>query len=265
MRRSAIRRSNGKTPLRPAAARTGSRLSAYLRSAQARRSLSPRLSGPRGSNKSLKTITPSSRVGMWVVILLHPMVERAQLLIKAAFRLPTFQLVAGPEVDEARVAGEPGVDLGDPAEHLLRDPPVVGVALRRGPELTQVIDLAEVHPEVPADSKSERHYVLGQSRAGIALQPRVDSRRSFDSGGKTPAQAEVGNSWREVVAEARAQHLAILREHAVAVQVAVRAEVGDDLERVLGVLEGARHAVTAVGAIAQQSLEDPGVIHGLEV
>ena len=44
------------------------------------------------------------------------------------------------------------------------------------------------------------------------------------------------------------------------VQVSVGGEVGDDLKGVLGVLEGARRPLPAIGAVAEDGLEDrPGV------
>src|SRR5450759_4676364 len=144
----------------------------------------------------------------------------------------------------------------DAAEHLLRHQTVIGVALRGGPELAQVVDLAQVRPEVPADAEGERHDVLGQRRAGVALQPRMDASGRLQGAGKAVCHPEVGQAWRKVEAERRAQQLAVLREHAVAMQVSIRAEVGDDLECVLGVLERPRRALAAVGPIAQQGLED---------
>ena len=65
------------------------------------------------------------------------------------------------------------MDLADLPEHLLGDPPVVGMALRRGPQLAQVIDLSEVDPEVPAHAVSQRDHVLGERRTEIAFDTPV--------------------------------------------------------------------------------------------
>lgn len=119
------------------------------------------------------------------------MIKCAQFRIDFAFGLTPLQLVAGSQVDEAGVASQARMDLGDPAEHLLRHPPVVGVSLRRRPELAKVIDLPQVRPKVPANAERERDYVLGQRQAGLPLQSRVNRRRSFDGRGELPVQAEL--------------------------------------------------------------------------
>ncbi len=70
-------------------------------------------------------------------------------------------------------------------------------------------------------------------------------------------------SGRNGITERRAQELAVLGEHAVAVQVAVGGEIRDDLEFVLRVLEGTRHALAAVRAVGEQSVEHRGGVPGL--
>ena len=67
--------------------------------------------------------------------------------------------------------------------------------------------------------------------------------------------AELGQPRRDVKPERRAQQLAVLGEHAVAVQVTVGGEVGHDLERVLRVLQGAGRALPAVGAVREERLQ----------
>ena len=78
-----------------------------------------------------------------------------QLLVDPPLGGASLELVAGAEVDKARVLGEPGMDLVDAPEHLLRDVPVVGVALGRGPQLAEVVDLPQRGSEVPADAVAE--------------------------------------------------------------------------------------------------------------
>src|SRR5438445_747890 len=56
------------------------------------------------------------------------------------------------------------------------------------------------------------------------------------------------------------EDLPVLGKHPVAVQVAVGGEVADDLEGVLGVLQGPRGSLAAVGPVAKQGFE-----HGLGV
>ena len=99
------------------------------------------------------------------------MVERAQLLVHAPLRPPALQLVPRTHVDELGVARQARVDLADEAKHLLGDPAIVRVALGRRPQLAQVVDLAQVDSEVPADVEGERHDVLRQRRPGVALHP----------------------------------------------------------------------------------------------
>jgi len=70
--------------------------------------------------------------------------------------------------------------LGHPAEHLLGHPAVIGVALRRRPQLTQVIDLAEVGPEVPTNMEGQGDEVLGQGGTCISLEPVVHVRGRLD-------------------------------------------------------------------------------------
>src|ERR1700693_451170 len=110
------------------------------------------------------------------------MIESAEFFVNSLLRPAPFQFVARTQVHKTRVTGESRVNLGNAPEHLLRHPPVVGMALRSGPELAQVVHLAEVGPEVPADAESERHDVLGQRRAGVTLEPRMDGGRCLDGG-----------------------------------------------------------------------------------
>src|SRR5258708_22712329 len=126
------------------------------------------------------------------------MIENAEFFVNSSLRPAPFQLVARPQVDKPGVTGQARVPLGDPAEHFLGHPPVVGMALRSGPQLAEVIHLAEVGPEVPADAESERDDVLGQGRAGVALEPWMDSCRGLDSGPRAVGQAAVFQPWRQV-------------------------------------------------------------------
>src|SRR5579864_6710539 len=135
---------------------------------------SSRRSGPRGTIVPSNPLTPR-------VMLTHAPVELRKLCVEATLGLSTLQLVAGPKVDKPRVAGQPRVDLGHPPEHLLGDPAVVGMALRRGAQLAQVIDLAEVRPEIPPQAEGERHDVLGERRAELPLEQAVGRDRRLDS------------------------------------------------------------------------------------
>ena len=150
--------------------------------------------------------------------------------------------------------------LGHPAEHLLGHPAVVGVALRRRPQLTQVIDLAEVGPEVPPNMEGQGDEVLGQGGTCVLLEPVVHVRGRLDGADETRLHPQVSQTGGRVVAERRAQQLAFLGEHAVAVEVSVGGEIGDDLELVLGVLQGPGDALAAVGPVGEQRVEHRGGI-----
>ncbi len=152
------------------------------------------------------------------------------------------------------------MDLADEAEHLLGDPPVIRVALGRRPELAQVVDLAKVEAEVPPDVEGEWHDVLCQARPGVALHPGVGRCRCLDRGSSPAVHPKLGQADWQVVAERSAEQLAVLSEHPMPVQVAVRGEVGDDLERVLGVLEGSRRALPAIATVAEHRFEEGGGI-----
>src|SRR5665213_3240934 len=178
-------------------------------------------------------------------------VERAQLLIHAPLRSPAFELVARTHINELGVLGETRMDLADEAEHLLGDPPVVGVSLGRGPELAEVVNLPKVDAEVPADPKRQRHGVLREGRPDVALQSDVGGGGGLDRGSEAALHAELGQASRTVVAESGTEKLPVLGEHPVPVEVAVSGEVGDDLEGVLGMLERARRSLPAVGAAAE--------------
>src|ERR1700694_5325795 len=113
-------------------------------------------------------------------MLAHATVESVKFRVDFSLRLAALQLVAGAHVDEAGVARQSRVHLRHPAEHLLGDPAVVRVALRRGPELAQVVDLAEVGAEVPPDVERQRNNVLRQGRAQVALERLVTLSRGGD-------------------------------------------------------------------------------------
>src|SRR2546425_175024 len=157
---------------RPAVARSGSRRSVKRRSRPDRLSKPALRSGPRG--------VASTTTLLRRTMLAHALVECAQFLVDLALRLPPLQLVSRTEVDETRVTRQPRVDLGGAAEHLLGHPAVVRVALRGGPQLAQVVDLAQVDPEVPADVKRKRNDVLGEGPPEVPLQAAVSLGGSLD-------------------------------------------------------------------------------------
>ena len=104
--------------------------------------------------------------------------------------------------------------------------------------------LAGVHLHRVANPERERHGVLrliGNSRAG-RRRDRPSDQRLLEAIGEAGLSDDVGH----VVAEVRGQRLPFDREETVPLQVAERAVVGDEFEAVVGALEGAARAVTAV-------------------
>src|SRR5581483_4283212 len=118
--------------------------------------------------------------------------------------------------------------------------------LRRGPKLTEVVDLAQVHAEVPAHAERERDDVLGERGPEVAPKRLVRAGRVLDRRAEPGRHAEVLQVGRQVEPERRAEQLTLLREHAVAVKVAVGREVRDDLELVLRMLERTGRALAPV-------------------
>src|SRR5712692_267248 len=251
-RRSCSRRSGTNSTRRPALVRSIDRLSPNRRSGFTRLAVM-RLSVPRSTWVSLDSIPPSLLI-RWTM-LRHSTLNCGKLFVKAALRPSPLQLIARPHVDERRVFRQPGVHLADPPEHLLGDPPVVGVALRRGPQLAEVIELAQVDAEEPPHAKRKRNDVLCEGGSEVALEARVGIGGPLDGRYESLLHPELRQPGRHVIPNAGAEQLSVLGEHAVAVQVAVGGEVGDDLERVLRVLERPRRSLAAVGAIRQYGVQ----------
>src|SRR5260370_631651 len=170
---------------------------------------------------------------------------------------PPPQLITRAEVDELRVLRQPGMHLTDPFEHLLRHPAVVRVTLRRGPQLAEVIDLAQVRAEVPAHAEGERHDVLRQRWPEVGQHAIVRRGGAVDRRRAPAVHPQLGETLRQGISQGGSQVLPVLGDHAVAVEVAVGGEVGDDLECALSVLEGARGPLAAIRAIREQTLEHP--------
>ena len=118
-----------------------------------------------------------------------------------------------------------------------------------------MIDLSEVDPEVPAHAVSQRDHVLGERRTEIAFDTPVGRGRGFDRVRKTAFHPELREPRWRIEAERGAEKLAVLGQHAMAVEIPICREVGDDLERILGVLQGSRRSLAPVGAIRKQSFE----------
>ena len=111
----------------------------------------------------------------------------------------------------------------------------------------QVHRLAGVHLHHVADAVGQRHGVGRLRRERRAASDLVELARTAPS---TPsyrsAEPGLGDGVGHVVPERGAEGLPLDGEHAVALQVAEGAVVGDDVEAVVGALEGPTRAVPAV-------------------
>src|SRR6266704_3974049 len=104
------------------------------------------------------------------------------------------------------------------------------MALGCGAKLAQVVDLSDVGPEVPAHAEGERDHVLSECWTEVALDAPMGRGGSFDGRRETLLHAELSEPRRHIETERGAEQLAVRGEHAMAVQVPVRREVGDDVE-----------------------------------
>ena len=149
--------------------------------------------------------------------------------------------------------GDRGVDVRDRVVHGLGDGAVAGVALAGAAQLGEVHRLARVEVQHVADAVAEAQRVrggVGQAgvaqalvlRAGAVQRALVERRRS------RPATTSSGTS----APRSGVSALPLDGEHPVALEVAERAVVGDDLEAVAQRLEAAARAVAAVRALADE-------------
>src|ERR1700738_4334314 len=99
------------------------------------------------------------------------------------------------------------MDLVDAPEHLLGDIAVVGVALERGPQLAQVVDLPKRHPEVSADAEAEREDLLGEDRARLRLEQLPGGARRVHGHPVALLEPHLDDLPRYVVAKRAAEQL----------------------------------------------------------
>ena len=129
-----------------------------------------------------------------------------------------------------------------------RDLAVRGMARRRGAQLEQVHRLARVHLHHEADAGTRATPRTTPAR-GTGRRARRRATPSAPSRRRTVARGRLRRSPRGRRSRARVrQRLPLDREHAVTLQVAERAVVGEDVEAVVDALERAARAVTTVVA-----------------
>ena len=141
--------------------------------------------------------------------------------------------------------------LGDQPVHLLADPPIRRVALRRRPQFDDMHCLACVHPHVEADPERHGNGVLRHERRRVV--PREAIGQTGGIGHHAfPVAPRPGAVYRlrpRATVPCR-QRLPVEGEQAMALEVAERAVVRQDVERVLGVLERPSGTVTPIGPLA---------------
>src|SRR4029077_17969256 len=84
------------------------------------------------------------------------------LELRSHLRLQTAETIAFP-IDKSSNLRQNWMHFLDSAPHLLRDEPVIRMALRHRPQLAQVDSLAEIHFHVPASPVREGNDVLSLS------------------------------------------------------------------------------------------------------
>src|SRR4051794_29899014 len=119
-------------------------------------------------------------------------------------------------------------------------------------ELDQVHRLARVHVEDVANPVAKAERVWSQVRADAAANPLVLGRGALEPRAVVVCHTGVRELPGDAGAEIGTQRLPLDRQQPVALEVAERAVVGDDLEAVADGLEAAPGPVPAVGALTDQ-------------
>ena len=159
-------------------------------------------------------------------------------------------------VDEAHRGSDVRVHPGDRAAHLVRDGAVRRMAFAPGAQLDQVQRLARVELEDVANAEREAERVRGFLHEALVAQPRVLAAGDLERALVLAAEARGHDLVRDVRTEVRCEPLPLAGEQAVALEVAERAVVRDDLEAVCERLEAATRPVAAVLALADQLAQE---------
>ena len=176
-------------------------------------------------------------------------------------RLQPSQFVAIP-IDKLSRFGQRRMDLLDLAPHLLADETVIGMPLGHGAQLAHVQRFTQIHFHVPANLKGERHHVL-RFALQIFVNLLVQLGRAFHAFLKLGFKTGFLNLWRRVVAVDRREVLALLSENSMPVQIAIESEIAENVEGIIGILEGATELVAAVPAPGKLLLQDPSLLGGI--
>src|SRR5262249_20379249 len=147
----------------------------------------------------------------------------------------------------------------DLAPHLLRDESIVRMALGHRSQLAQMNGLAKIHLHVPAGPVREGNNVLSLlGKVLIDLVIEICSPRHTQV--KVTPESRVLNFFRRIVSVHRGKILALLRQNSVAMNVAIGAQIADNVERIIDVLKRPPWLVPAVTPLPKVLFENLATI-----
>src|SRR5215831_19118197 len=124
----------------------------------------------------------------------------------------------------------------DLAPDLLGNETIVRMALRHTAQFAQVHGFAQIHLHVPTDLVGERNEILNLAWQ-VLLHPHVKLRRLAHALIELALESSFFDLLWRVVSVNRRKSLAFLSQNSMAMQVAVQAEIAENVERIIHVLE----------------------------
>src|SRR3989338_2725198 len=144
----------------------------------------------------------------------------------------------GFPVNELRILGKSRMDFFNLAPHLLHDEAIVRMALGHGAQLADEHRLAQIHLHVPADLISERDDILGLE-GKIAVYFLIDLGSLFHAAMEIRPEAGLFDFRRSIIAVRSGEVLSLLGEDPMAVKIAVKPKIAENIEGIVNLLEGA--------------------------
>ena len=153
----------------------------------------------------------------------------------------------------------PGL-IANESVHLLADPAIVRMAALDRAQLQQMHRLAGVHLHVVPDAIREGHGVLGHIGSAGGVDCIHKSCGLAEGGVPLALHSGVSDLVGGDVAVGNPQPLPVDCHQTMALQVSENAEVGEQVEAVIGSLESASRPVAAIRALPYQTPEHDGSI-----
>src|SRR5215813_3202457 len=178
--------------------------------------------------------------------------------LRSHLRLQAAKTIAFP-IDEPSNPRQGWVHFLDFAPHLLRDEPITRMALGHRSELAQMDGLAEIHLHVPASPVREGNNVLS-FRGKVSIDLVIEIRSPRHTQVKVRLESRFLNFFRRIVTVYRGKILALLRQNSVAMNVAIGAQIADNVERIIDVLKRPPRLVPAVTPLAKVLFENLAAI-----